>query len=73
MVALDARRAVDVERAARGIAERVVGERVGLDHQPVEDAVQRRLPRRAGGALDLANAHAVVVGAGSGAKNGVET
>ena len=72
MVPLDAGRAVDVQRAARGVAERVVGKGVGLDHEPVEDPVQRRLPRPAGGALDLANAHAVV-GAGSGAKNGVET
>ena len=72
MVLFDARRAVDVQRAARRVAERVVLERVGLDHEPVEDPVQRRLPRPAGGALDLADAHAVV-GAGSGAKNGVET
>ena len=75
MVELDAGRAVDVQRAPLGVAERVAVERVGLDHQPIELAVQRPLPRRAGRAFHLARAHcwAAALGSGSGAKNGVDT
>ena len=74
VVALDAGRAVDVERAAGRVAERVVGEHVGLDDEPVERPVHRPLPGSAGGALDLAQAHAAPAArSGSGAKNGVET
>ena len=71
VVELDAGRAVDVQRPPRRVAERVAGQRLGLDHEPVERAVQRPLPRRARRPFDLAD-HARS-GVGSGAKNGVET
>ena len=73
MVALDAGRAIDPQRPVRRVAERVPGEQLALDHELVERAVQRALPRRAGGAVALAQAHARPAAAGSGAKKGVET
>ena len=57
VVELDAGRPVDVQRPPRGVAERVVGEQLGLDHQAVERAVQRALPRSAGGTFDLVQSH----------------
>ena len=47
MVALHARRQVDPQRPVRGVVERVAGEQVALDHQPVERAVERAVPGRA--------------------------
>ena len=72
MVELHAGRAIDEQRPPRRVAQRVGGERVGLDHQPVERPVQGPFPRRSGGTLDLAD-HAEGAGVGSGAKNGSDT
>jgi hypothetical protein len=72
VVALDSGWAVDVERAAARVPERVARERLRLDHQAIEAAVQRPFPRRAGGTFDLAD-HVADKGVGSGAKNGVDT
>ena len=73
-VSFHAGREVDPERPVGGVAERVAGEEVARDHEPVERPVERALPGCAGGAVALAQAHArpAVAGA-SGAKNGVET
>jgi hypothetical protein len=74
VVELHARRAVDPQRAPRRVAERVLRQQLGLDDEPVERAVHRPLPRRAGRPLDLPQAHAPLTArSGSGAKNGVET
>ncbi len=47
VIVLDAGRAVDVERAPRRIPERVGGEELGVDEQPVERAGEGTLPGRA--------------------------
>ena len=74
MVALDARRQVDPERPVRGVAERVAGEQVALDDELLQRAVERAAPGRERAAVAEAQAHArPLAGAGSGAKNGVET
>ena len=72
MVGLDARGPVDPQRPVGGVAERVAREQLALDHEPVERAVQRALPRGAGGDIAPVQRHARVTSA-SGAKNGVET
>jgi hypothetical protein len=73
VVELDPGRPVDPQRPARGVADRVVGQRAGLDDEAVECPVHRALPRGARGALDLAQAHRLSASVASGAKNGVET
>ena len=57
VVELDARRAVDVQRPPRRIAQRVVREQVRFDHQAVERAVHRPLPRRSRRTLHLVQCH----------------
>ena len=47
MVELDSGRPEHVERPPGRIAERVVGEEVGFDHEPVEGAGERPAPRSA--------------------------
>ena len=76
VIGLHARRAVDPQRPARRVAERVGGQQLGFDDEAVERAVYRALPRGAGGALDLVQGHVCAPDAarsGSGAKNGVDT
>ena len=53
VIVLDAGRAVDVERAPRRVPERVGGEQLRVDEQPVERPGQGTLPGRARRAVDL--------------------
>ena len=48
---------VDVERAPRWVAERVVREQLGFDDDAVEASLQRPIPGRPGRAVHLAQAH----------------
>ena len=61
VVELDAGRAVDVQRPARRVAERVAGEHVGLDHELVEHAPERARPGRPDHAFEFAQSHAITV------------
>jgi hypothetical protein len=53
VIELDPGRPVDVQRPARGISERVVGKRVGLDDQLVEHAPERPRPRGSDNAFEF--------------------
>ena len=62
VVELDSGRPVHVQRASRRVAERVVGERVGLDHELVERAGQRPRPGRSDYAVEFSQRHPPTVG-----------
>ena len=62
MVELDTRRAVDVERPASRIPERVLGQNVGLDRELIEHSSERARPGRACGAFDFSQRHPPTVG-----------
>jgi hypothetical protein len=57
MVELHARRAVDPQRPAGGVAERIALERLGLDDEPVQLAGERLLPRAAECVVDSLQGH----------------
>ena len=57
VVELDPGRAVDVQRPACRIAQRIVRQELGLDDQTVERAVHRPLPRRARRTFNFAQCH----------------
>ena len=61
VVELDSGRPVDVQRPARRVPERVVGERVGLDHELVEHAPERTRPGRPDHAFEFSQSHATTV------------
>jgi len=61
VIGRDARRPVDIQRPARGVAQRVASEQLGLDHQRVELTSELSPPRWSGLTVQLTQGHSGTV------------